>query len=149
MRSNPLIRPVAVLLLLLAMAGPVAACQAKTAQAEPLTGIVTDVHCYLKKPDLTLDTKKCLQMEGCANTGYGLVVEQADGTTEFMFLDGDFYPSATGSQKKVREMIDASAREDHFYFKVAGTVAKEKKTIAYDKSYSVIQVTSIEEAETP
>lgn len=149
MRSNQMIRPVAVLLLLMFMTLNAAGCAASTARAETLTGVVTDIHCFLKKPDVALDTRMCLQMEACANTGYGLVVKQADGTMEFMFLDGGFHPDASGAQKKVRELIDGSAKNDHFYFKVDGTVAKDKKTVAYDKSYSVIHVTDIVETDAP
>ena len=135
--------------LLIILILPLLSACASTVAASPqtLTGIVTDVHCYLKKPDITLDTKKCLQMPTCAATGYGVVVTGTDGKTEFYFLDGDFAPAATGSQKKAAELIDASTRTDHFYFTVTGVVAKDKKTIAYDKSYPVITVSAIAESD--
>lgn len=123
-------------------------CAAPAAANTPqtFTGIVTDVHCFLKKPDITLDSKKCLQMPACAATGYGIVVLHPDKTSQFYFLDGEFAPAATGTQKKTAELIDASTKTDHFYFTVTGVVSKDKKTIAYDKSYPVITVSSIAES---
>ena len=123
-------------------------CAAK-ASATPvtLTGIVTDVHCFLKKPDIALDTKQCLLMPACSSTGYGVVVVKPDNTTEFYFLDGEFAPAATGSQKKMLELITASTRTDHFYYTVTGVVSTDKKTIAYDKSYPVITVSNIVESD--
>lgn len=121
---------------------------AKRAEASPqtYTGIVTDVHCYLKKPEITLDTKKCLQMPACAATGYGIVIVKEDKTTEFYFLDGDFAPNATGAQLTVAKLIDASAKTDHFYFTIKGSLSGETKKIAYEKNYKVLNVTDIVES---
>lgn len=134
--------------LLLAMMSLSLSSCAKRADASPqtYTGIVTDVHCYLKKPDITLDTKKCLQMPACAATGYGIVIVKADKTTEFYFLDGDFAPNATGAQLTVAKLIDASTKTDHFYFTIKGTLSGETKKIAYEKTYKVLNVTEIVES---
>lgn len=142
------VRQILMILLLAIMPMILSACSTP-AQASPttLTGIVTDVHCYLKKPDITLDTKQCLQMPACAATGYGVVVTQDDGTSQFYFLDGDFAPAATGSQQTAASLIDASEKHDHFYFSVTGVISDDKKTIAYDKSYPVITVTSMSETD--
>lgn len=123
-------------------------CAKRAEATSPMTytGIVTDVHCYLKKPDITLDSKKCLQMPACAATGYGIVIVNSDKTTEFYFLDGDFAPNATGTQLAVAKLIDASTKTDHFYFTITGTMSGETKKIAYEKEYKVLNVTSIAES---
>ena len=137
-----------ILFMLLLTVLPLSSCAAKASAApQTLTGIVTDVHCYLKKPDITLDTKQCLLMPACSSTNYGVVVVQPDKSAQFYFLDGDFAPAATGSQKKMLELIQTSTRGDHFYYTVTGIVSEDKKTIAYDKSYPVITVSSIVESD--
>ncbi len=148
MRNKLNARQLGLCLLLTILPLDLSGCAAKaSASPQTLTGIVTDVHCFLKKPDITLDTKKCLEMDACAATGYGVAVLQPDKTYQFYFLDGDFAPKATGSQKKAAELIHASTRTDHFYFTVTGIVSEDKKTIAYDKSYPVIKVSSIAESD--
>lgn len=136
-------------LILAIIAVSLSACAKRAEATSPVTytGIVTDVHCYLKKPDITLDSKKCLQMPACAATGYGIVIVNSDKTTEFYFLDGDFAPDATGAQLTVAKLIDASTKTDHFYFKVTGTLSGETKKIAYEKTYKVLNVTSIAESD--
>lgn len=135
-------------LLLVMMTVGFTSCAKRAEATSPMTytGIVTDVHCYLKKPDITLDSKKCLQMPACAATGYGIVIVNSDKTTEFYFLDGDFAPNATGAQQTVAKLIDASTKTDHFYFTVTGTMSGETKKIAYEKEYKVLNVTSIAES---
>jgi hypothetical protein len=135
-------------LLLALMSVSLSSCAKRAEASNPVTytGIVTDVHCYLKKPDITLDSKKCLQMPACAATGYGIVILKDDKTTDFYFLDGDFAPNATGAQLTVAKLIDASTKTDHFYFTVTGTLSGETKKIAYEKTYKVLNVTSIVES---
>ncbi len=125
------------------------ACAKGTAasQEETFVGIVTDAHCFLKKPDLELDSKKCLQMPACAATGYGVAVVQPDKTYKFYFLDGEFAPNATGAQATAAKLIAASTRTDHFYFTVKGTLSDKTKTIAFEKTYPVINVASIVESD--
>lgn len=148
LKTNLKVKQIIFVLLLALLPLNLSSCAAKASAAPvTLTGIVTDVHCYLKKPDITLDTKQCLMMPACSTTGYGVVVVQPDNTTQFYFLDGEFAPAATGSQKKMFELIAASTRVDHFYYTVTGVVSADKKTIAYDKSYPVITVSNIVESD--
>lgn len=119
---------------------------AAAAKPQTFTGIVTDQHCFLKKPDLTLDSKKCLQMEACAATGYGVAVLQSDKTYKFYYLDGEFAPSATDGQLKAIKLIDASTRVDHFYVTVTGTLTGQNRTAADGKSYPLIKVDTIVES---
>lgn len=148
MKRNKGIRLLVLCLLLTIPMAILAACAQRTSASAPqtLTGIVTDEHCFLKKPDPALDSKKCLQMPACAATGFGLAVLQSDKTYTFYFLDGDFAPSATGAQAEAAKLIDASTKSDHFYFTVTGTLTGEKKSVD-GKSYPVLQVTEIRESD--
>lgn len=135
-------------MLLIILPAILASCAQRAVATTPqtFTGIVTDVHCYLKKPDPALDSKKCLQMPACAATGFGIVVLQSDKTYTFYFLDGDFAPAATGAQETVAKLIDASTKTDHFYFTLKGALTGEKKTYE-GKSYPVLKVSEIVESD--
>jgi len=149
MKKNAKVSLIVLCLLMVMTAALLSAC-AKSAEAsgpQTFTGIVTDVHCYLKKPDLTLDSKKCLLMPACAATGYGLAVLQSDKTYKFYFLDGEFAPNATGAQLTAAKLIEASEKTDHFFFTVTGTVSEETKKIAYEKEYPILKVTEIAESD--
>ena len=121
---------------------------AQTAAAntsQTFTGIVIDEHCFEKKPDPTLDSKKCLMMPACAATGYGIAVKQADDTYTFYFFDGEFAPAATGAQKSAASLIEASSKTDNFLVSVTGTLTGEKKSAADGQTFPLIEVSSIKE----
>ena len=148
MKRNKGIHLLIMCLLLTIPMAILASCAQKAVATTPqtFTGIVTDEHCFLKKPDPALDSKKCLQMPACAATGFGLAVLQSDKTYTFYFLDGEFAPAATGAQDTVAKLIDASTKTDHFYFTVTGTLTGEKKSVD-GKSYPVLQVSEIKESD--
>lgn len=148
MKKNSKIKLIFSSLLLLILSFGLASCGQRAVASNPqtLTGIVTDVHCFVKKPDPTLDSKKCLQMPACAATGYGLAVMQSDKTYKFYFLDGEFAPAATGTQDTVAKLIDNSTKTDHFFFTVTGTLTGETKT-ADGKSYPIFKVSEISESD--
>ena len=148
MKKNSTIKLMLTSLLLIILSFGLASCAQKATASNPqtLTGIVTDVHCFVKKPDPALDSKKCLQMPACAATGFGLAVMQSDKTYKFYFLDGEFAPSETGAQETVAKLIDNSTKTDHFYFTVTGTLTGETIT-ADGKSYPVLKVSEISESD--
>lgn len=148
MRKNSIMKLMLSCLLLIILSFGLASCGKKAAASNPqtLTGVVTDVHCFVKKPDPTLDSKKCLQMPACAATGFGLAVMQSDKTYKFYFLDGEFAPNATGAQETVAKLIDNSTKTDHFYFTVTGTLTGETKT-ADGKTYPILKVSEISESD--
>lgn len=149
MKKNSRIKLIFLSLILVVQSFSLASCGQKAAASNPqtLTGIVTDVHCYLKKPDPTLDSKKCLQMPACAATGYGLAVLQSDNTYKFYFLDGEFAPAATGAQATAAKLIDDSPKADHFYFTVTGTLTGETIKADDGKSYPVLNVSQLSESD--
>jgi len=126
-----------------------ASCGQRAAVSNPqiLTGVVTDVHCFLKKPDPTLDAKKCLLMPACAATGYGLAVMHSDKTYKFYFLDGEFAPAASGAQDAVAKLINDSTKTDHFYFTVTGELTGEMKKAEDGKSYPILKISEISESD--
>lgn len=148
MRKNSIMKLMLSCLLLIILSFGLASCGKKAAASNPQTliGVVTDVHCFVKKPDPTLDSKKCLQMPACAATGFGLAVMQSDKTYKFYFLDGEFAPNATGAQETVAKLIDNSTKTDHFYFTVTGTLTGETKT-ADGKTYPILKVSEISESD--
>ena len=148
MKKNSIMKLMLSCLLLIILSFGLASCGKKAAASNPqtLTGVVTDVHCFVKKPDPTLDSKKCLQMPACAATGFGLAVMQSDKTYKFYFLDGEFAPNATGAQETVAKLIDNSTKTDHFYFTVTGMLTGETKT-ADGKTYPILKVSEISESD--
>lgn len=146
---NARIKLIIVSLTLIIISFGLASCGQRAVASNPqtLTGIVTDSHCYLKKPDPTLDAKKCLLMPACAATGYGLAVQQSDKTYKFYFLDGEFAPAASGTQDMAAKMINDSTKTDHFYFTVTGVLTGEMKTAEDGKSYPVLKVSDISESD--
>lgn len=146
--ARPSLAALILILFLFLIMSALTACASSRVQAEaPITmvGIVTDEHCFLKKPEPELDSKKCLQMPACAATGYGIAVLQSDKTYKFYYLDGDFAPAATGGQDLAIKLIDASTRIDHFYVSVTGKLAGENRKAADGQSYPLIQVSALSE----
>ena len=136
-------------LLMICLLASLTGCRPAVAAANTprtFTGIVIDEHCFLKKPDPTLDSKKCLQMTACAATGYGIAVLQRDQTYKFYYFDGDFAPAATGAQLTAINLIDASTKTDHFYVSVTGTLTGENRKAADGQSYPLLNVSSLEES---
>ena len=124
-------------------------CSAKNVEASELTfsGYIMDTHCFLKKPDPSLDTKKCLQMTGCAATGYGIAVKQSQNTYKFYAFDGKFAPEASDGQLLAVKLVDATTRTDHIYITVSGTLS-DKNIRANDGTlFQVIDVTSLRESD--
>ena len=149
MKKNARIKLILSSLLLIILSLGMASCGQMAVASNPqtLTGVVTDVHCFLKKPDPTLDAKKCLLMPACAATGYGLAVQQSNKTYQFYFLDGEFAPSASGTQDSVAKLINDSSKTDHFYFTVTGALTGEMKKAEDGKSYPILKVSEISESD--
>lgn len=115
--------------------------------AQTLDGYIMDVHCFVIKSDPGSDSKACLQMPGCAATGFGIAVKQDDGTYKFFFFDGNFAPSATDGQTKAMNLIDNTVKKDHVYISVTGELTGS--STKYEKngvSYPVIKVSNIVES---
>ncbi|MHB1483244.1 MAG: hypothetical protein ACYCYI_01145 [Saccharofermentanales bacterium] len=115
--------------------------------AETIEGYIMDVHCFVKKPVPESDTKTCLQMAGCAASGFGVAVKQDDGSYKFYFLDGTFAPAAADGQLKAMNLINNTTKKDHIYISVTGSLTG--KSIKYEKngvSYPVFKISSISES---
>lgn len=140
------------LLLILVLAPLLLSSCAGTAEkvsAQTLSGYIIDTHCYLKKPEPALDTKKCLQMEGCAATGFGIAVKQPDNAYKFYLFDGTFAPAASGAQTMAIDLINGTAKTDHVYITVVGTPTGKTIKAKEGAEFEVIKVTSIVESEDP
>jgi len=90
--------------------------------AETMKGYIIDVHCFDLKPDPAADSKACLQMKGCAASGYGIAVPQNDGSYKFYFFDGNFAPAPTDSQLDAVNLINSISKKDQLYISVTGTL---------------------------
>lgn len=115
--------------------------------AETMKGYLIDVHCFDIKPVPGSDTKACLQMKGCAASGFGIAVRQDDGSYKFYFLDGNFAPAATGGQIMAMNLINNTTKEDHVYISVTGSLTGGR--IKYDKngvSYPIFKVSDMSES---
>jgi len=149
MKTNSGLRIFFICLLMIGLLASLTSCMTSAAAANTprtFTGIVIDEHCFQKKPDPTLDSKKCLQMTACAATGYGIAVLQSDNTYKFYYFDGEFAPAATGAQLTAINLIDASTKTDHFYVSVTGTLTGENRKAADGQSYPLLKVDSLAES---
>lgn len=94
---------------------------------DTLTGYLIDEHCFLKKSDDPgKETKKCLLMEKCAKSGYGIAVPDENGSYEFYYLDGSLITNfetvdATGGQKSAYDYINSTDKADHIKVTVSGS----------------------------
>jgi type 1 fimbria pilin len=79
--------------LLVASAASFASGSVEKSGSVSLTGYLIDKHCFgLKAP--SDETVMCLNMEMCKATGYGIAVEQSDGTFRFFKFDTDGHNKA-------------------------------------------------------
>ena len=119
---------------------------AKEVSAQTLSGYLIDSHCFVKKPDSSLDSKTCLMMPTCAATGYGIAVPQSDKSYKFYYFDGEYAPKATDTQVLAANIASSTTKKDHLYVTVSGTLTGKEKKDAYGTSYPVMKVTSISES---
>lgn len=131
-----------------------------TPAVQTLTGYIEDEDCFVWFIDKANnsnpgeDSKGCLEMKGCATSGYGIAVHQNDGSYKFYYLDGNFssfdggtFVNGTGSQLSARNLIVNTASPDHISIKVTGTLNGNTKVSPYDGiSYPVITVTNLSES---
>ncbi len=116
------------------------------AKEQTMKGYIIDYHCYDKKPDPALDSKACLQMTGCAASGYGIAVLKTDKTYDFYYFDGEFAPKAKDGQLTAINLVNNSTKKDHLYISVTGTLNGDTMKAADGKSYPIIKVTGMTEA---
>ncbi|MFL0196769.1 hypothetical protein ACJDU8_14565 [Clostridium sp. WILCCON 0269] len=134
-----------------------------------LTGFIQDEDCFVQyvdsdtgkaKQDPGNDTKDCLLMQACANSGYGITALQSDGTYKFYYFDGKFatgkgegFIPGTGAQALAWELINKTSKQDHVAITVTGTLNGDTRTntnAAFPanvdgKYYSVITVSQLHE----
>lgn len=82
-----------------------------------LAGYLIDRHCLDKKNPAD-DTVMCLKMEHCEGDGYGIAVEQSDGTFKFFKFDSD-------GHQKAHDIVYASGAEKLGKITVTGKIEKE------------------------
>lgn len=134
------------LFLLLVFSSACAQSAAKV-DALSLSGYIMDEHCFIKKPDPGSDSKTCLQMPGCAATGYGIAVKRANDTYKFYYFNGNFAPEATDAQLMAVNLINNTVKKDHIYITITGTITGELKRASDSASFQVINVTSMSESD--
>lgn len=147
--NRKLIMNTIILAMIMALLLPlVSSCSASAEKvsAETMSGYIMDTHCFLKKPDPGLDSKKCLQMAGCAATGYGIAVKQEDSTYKFYVFDGNFAPESTAAQLLAVNLINETTKTDHIYITIAGTLSGKTITADDGSVFQVIEVASMSES---
>lgn len=86
--------------------------QSGLAEAGTYEGYLIDRHCF-DKGDPEKESKMCLQMKMCAESGYGLAIKQPDG--KFVF-----YPFDGNGQKLSEDLLKKSENEGAFKLSVEG-----------------------------
>ncbi len=97
------------------------------AEQESFCGVLMD-KCCSDIDDPALHETNCMFMDGCRESGYGLDIQQADGSWKFYLFDG------TG-QQLTWEYLNTTERQDGLFVTVTGVLENE-----------VIKVISIEES---
>ncbi|MDP4179233.1 MAG: hypothetical protein Q8900_12950 [Bacillota bacterium] len=124
-----------------AIATPTTSSQVKTIT---LTGFIQDEDCFVQyvNPDTGAssedpgdDSKSCLQMYACADSGFGITVKQSDGTCKFYYFDGNFstgkkgtFSLGTGGQLLAWQLIQKTSKENHITITVTGTLNGDTRT---------------------
>ncbi|MDP4177544.1 MAG: cell wall-binding repeat-containing protein [Bacillota bacterium] len=123
--------------------------QPDKAEVQNLTGYIIDVHCFLAKPNPASDTKGCLSMKSCADSGYGVAVLRSDGTYKFYFLDGELPDNATGGQLQAVNLISNTTKKSGISVNVSGILNGTTKVYTdsngVSHTYPVLTVSSLAE----
>lgn len=122
-----------------------------------LTGYIIDEDCFTGNTNPGADSIMCLRMAGCAASGYGIAVFQADGTYSFVYFDGTFSTTAgvssTGGQLLSANLLAGTLTENHVTIHVTGQYSGEKiKNTAGTNNntlYPVFTISAISEVITP
>jgi hypothetical protein len=77
-------------------------------------GYLIDKHCFAKRSPEN-ESRMCLQMEMCAESGYGLAIKQRDGKFVFYAFDDN-------GQKLSKDLLSSSKNEGAFRISVEGTL---------------------------
>ena len=128
-----------------------------TPVAADLTGYIIDEDCFTSNADPGSDGIMCLTMPGCAASGYGIAVLQADGSYSFSYFDGTFSTKAgilpTGGQLLAANLLAAAKAEDHVTIHITGqyTGEKIKNTVGTNNGllYPVVKVSELTETSAP
>jgi len=128
-----------------------------TPVAADLTGYIIDEDCFTGNADPGSDGIMCLTMPGCAASGYGIAVLQADGSYSFSYFDGTFSTKAgilpTGGQLLAANLLAAAKAEDHVTIHITGqyTGEKIKNTAGTNNGllYPVVKVSELTEISAP
>lgn len=148
---------ISIVLVLLSYATATVAKSAETVGNETvtLTGYIIDEHCFIhKSDDPGKDTKMCKLMDACIQGGYGIAVNQPDGSYKFYYFNGKFFTDTkaldgTEGQKLAYDIIKASKKEDNMAVTVTGTFSGETKGSvggAEGVEYKVLNVINLREA---
>ena len=149
MKSKMLVKAMILGLLITLLLPLTLSCASSAVRASTLSlsGYVMDTHCFLKKPDPGLDSKKCLQMPACAATGYGIAVKQVDNTYKFYIFDGSFAPEASKSQLLAFNLINETDKTDHISINVAGILSGDTAKADDGTVFQVVKVSSLSESD--
>lgn len=120
-------------------------------KAVTFTGYIIDQDCFVSYSDPALETKGCLDMPECANSGYGIATKE-DGKYQFYVFDGkisslkggDRIQDATGGQQKAWDFIENSIENKTIPVSVSGVLTGNSITLG-GQTYKEIRVTSISE----
>lgn len=86
-------------------------------QKDELEGILIDKHCFgMKEPPK--DTKMCLMMKSCGESGYGVAIKQKDNTYKFYKFDAQ-------GQKFAMEILKSTKKDKNITILVKGVVDGE------------------------
>lgn len=119
-----------------------------TPETITLDGYIIDQDCFSPNSNPGDDNKNCLLMKSCAASGYGIGVLQSNGTYKFYYFDGEFAPTATGTQVKAHDLIENTTKNTHIYITVKGIIKGDTKTVD-GTVYQVITVASLAEETEP
>jgi uncharacterized protein YxeA len=87
-----------------------------------LEGYVIDEHCFSMK-DPSTETVKCLKMEKCEASGYGIAVNQQDGKYKFYKFDAN-------GHKLTKEIINKTDKTEKLTIVVKGKLEGETLKIS-------------------
>lgn len=97
--------------------------EAKYSETGTSEGKENKMNCNMMTKDPSKETKECLTMKSCAESGYGIIIKQEENKYNFYKFDDN-------GQKLVKDILSKTSKETDFSISVKGTLKGDTIKVA-------------------